>query len=139
MDEVETSKMVKKRTLAEKTWHELLDWLIDHILWPVKGSVSHIKEKKFEKYGQQYRPQHTLNRGNWGELIGSVVTIFQDVFGELKNSTNFDFDDINGAYCNFHETDLKSEESIVDSPDIMKSKKAMINQKIFLIHSTSCM
>ena len=139
MDEVETSKMVKKRTLAEKTWHELLDWLIDHILWPVKRFCKSYQEKKFEKYGQQYRPQHTLNRGNWGELIGSVVTIFQDVFGELKNSTNFDFDDINGAYCNFHKTNSKSEELIVDSPDIMKSKKAMINQKIFLIHSTSCM
>ena len=134
MDEIEISKMVKK-DLSRKGLALIVGLVNHHML----GPVSDIKEKNFEKYGQQYRPQHTPNRGNWGELTGSIVTIFQDAFGELKNSTNFDFDDINGAYCNFHETDLKSEESIVDSPDIMKSKKAMINQKIFLIHSTSCM
>ena len=46
MDEFETSKMVKKRTLAEKTWLELLDWLIDHILGPVKRFCKSYQRKK---------------------------------------------------------------------------------------------
>lgn len=39
------SEMMKNIPLTRNPWHESFDWIISHIIQPVKKSVCHSKEK----------------------------------------------------------------------------------------------